>query len=195
MRVFRFVSCVVILSLWALPVSVRAELPSNNTSVQPADALNGLVLAPLDPVPAPASVNVITVRSSSNAPIPGATVEVIVSSANSLCAATVMTGVTDALGEVTITLGGGGCSNGTALSGLIKANSVTVRSYDNVKSPDFDGAGGDLVVNLSDLVDFSNEFLGSAPSDCHDYDNNSSTDLSDLIIFSPTFVNPNSCEP
>ncbi len=173
-----------------------ADVPvSANCEAQPADALNGLVLAPLDPTPVPASINTITVRNGSNSPIASAGVEVIVSSSNILCGATVLTGTTDAAGEVVITLGGGGCSHNTALSGLIKANGVTIRSFDNVKSPDYDGGAGDLVINLSDLVDFSNEFLGSATSDCHDYDNTGATDLSDLIIFSPTFVNPNSCTP
>jgi hypothetical protein len=186
--------------LWALVgvalcgSAALAEVPDPaNCTVQPADALNGLVLAPLDPTPLPATVNTITVRNSANAPIASANVTVEVSANNSLCASTVLAGTTNGSGVTVITLGGGGCAHNVTLSGLVKANGVTIRAYENVKSPDYDGASGDLQVNLADLVKFSNEFLGSDPAECHDYDNATGTDLGDLIIFSPAFVNPNSC--
>ena len=41
---------------------------------------------------------------------------------------------------------------------------------------------------IAELVQFSAEFLGNGPAVCHDYDNNGTTDLGDLIIFSPAFV-------
>ena len=172
----------------------NANIPDPaNSTVQPSDALDGMIVAPLNPTPLPATVNTINVRNNVNAPISGAAVTVEFSGAINLCAATVLAGVTDASGNVVLTLGGGGCANNIALSGVVKANGVTIRSYPNVKSPDYDGAGGDLVINLSDLVIFSNEFLGSIPAECHDYDNNGSTNLADLVIFSPGFVAPNSC--
>jgi hypothetical protein len=172
----------------------HAAIPSpGNCEVHPADDLNGLVVAPLDPAALPATINTITVRNNVNAPIENSAVTVEFSGAINVCAATVLAGVSNAAGQVVLTLGGGGCANNVALSGVVKASGVTIRSYANVKSPDYDGAGGDKVVNLSDLVIFSNEFLGSVPAECHDYDNNGSTNLADLVIFSPAFVNPNSC--
>jgi hypothetical protein len=171
-----------------------AEVPdAGKCSVLPADNLNGLVLAPNLPAPIPASINQITVRNSSNNPISNASVVITLGAGNVLCGTTVLTGTTNASGQVTITLGGGGCEHNTPLSGIVKANGVTIRSYSNVKSPDFDGAGGNRTVQLGDLISFSNQFLGTDPSECHDYDNDGNTGLGDLIIFSPTFTNPNSC--
>lgn len=164
-----------------------------NCSVQPADALNGIVVAPLDPTPLASTVNTINVRNSANDPIVGAAVTVEFSASINLCAATVLSGTTNASGDVVLTFGGGGCASNVPGSGVVKANGQTIRSYANVKSPDYDGSGGDLIINLSDLVPFSSEFLGSLPAGCHDYDNNSVTNLADLVLFSAAFTAPNSC--
>jgi hypothetical protein len=179
----------------ALTSSVAfADVPDqSNCEVSPADALNGLVFCPLLPAAIPASVNLITVRNSSNNPIPNASVVVTVTGTTTLCSATVLTGTTNASGQVTLTLGGGGCAHNVALSGIIKANGVTIRSYSNVKSPDYDGASGSLLVDLSDFISFKDQFLDAAPNECHDYDNNGDTDLGDLIIFSAPFNAGNSC--
>ena len=172
----------------------QANIPDPaNCSVTPADALDGLVVAPLSPSALAATINTINVRNEANNPIAGANVTVEFSGTINLCSATVTSGTTDANGDVVITLGGGGCAHMVALSGVIKANGLSIRNYDNVKSPDYDGASGDLTVNLSDLVVFSAEFLGSNPAECHDYDNNGATNLGDLVVFSPAFVNPNTC--
>jgi len=165
-------------------------------TVDPADALDGLFLAPSSPAPVAASVNTITVRNGSNNVIPNAAVVVTLTASNTVCGSTVLTGTTDAAGQVTLTLGGGGCVDDVPLSGVVKANGITIRAYENVKSPDFDGAGGDLVINLGDLVSFAGEFLGPAGSGtCHDYNNDNTTGLPELVLFGPTFTTPNSCTP
>jgi hypothetical protein len=161
--------------------------------VQPSDALNGSVLCPQSPFPIPSSINTITVRNSSNVPIPNASVVWQFTALNNICPTTVLTGNTNGIGELTLTLGGGGCAHNVPSASVVKANGVTIRAYSNAKSPDYDGASGDGVVNLADLIKFSNEFLGVDPSECHDYDNNGDTNLGDLIIFSTPFVNSNSC--
>lgn len=158
-------------------------------TVIPCDALNGVLLAPEGLA---ANQVEITVRNLSGDPVPNATVKVEFAPALSLCSGTVLTAVTDTQGQAFFTLTGGGCRTEPA-SCVIKVNNQTGRSYENVKSPDFDGSGADLNVNLSDLIDFSNQFLGSAPADCHDYDNNGSTDLSDLVIFSAAFTMGQHC--
>ncbi len=160
--------------------------------VEPADALNGLVLAPDLPTPVPASVIDIYVRNASNNPMAQAGVEVRLEDGIVLCSSTVLTGTTDANGYLRLTLAGSGCLDDQSLSGVIKANGVTIRNYRNVKSPDYDGGGGDRVVDLADLISFSGEFL-EGQGGCHDYDDDGTTDLGDLIIFSPTFVNGNNC--
>jgi hypothetical protein len=173
-----------------------AEVPDPQfCEVVPADNLGGLVLCPDVPAPIPSTINTITVRNSSNNPIANASVVVTIAASHFICGSTVLTGTTDGAGEVVITLGGGGCSHNVPLSGLVKAQGVTIRDFSNVKSPDYDGASGDGLVNLTDLVPFSAEFTDAAPNECHDYDNNGDTALPDLVIFSLPFSNPNSCAP
>jgi hypothetical protein len=161
--------------------------------VTPADALNGLVLAPNLPSYIPASINVVTVKNNANAPISGASVVLTLGASNVLCGSTILTGTTNGSGQTTISLGGGGCAHNIALSAIVKANGVTIRSYSNSKSPDYDGAGGNLSVTLADFVKFSREFLDTDPAECHDYDNNGNCGIEDLITFGPTFTNPNTC--
>lgn len=173
-----------------------ADVPDPSfCTVIPADNLNGLVLAPNLPSYIPASINVVTVKNNTNAPISGAAVVLTLGANNTLCGSTVLTGTTNGSGQTTLSLGGGGCAHNIALSGILKANGVTIRSFANVKSPDYDGAAGNLSVQLADLIKFSNEFLDVDVNQCHDYDNDANTGLSDLIVFSPTFTNPNSCTP
>ena len=164
-----------------------------NVTVTPCDDLDGMVFSPDQPHPIPASEIEVIVRNSANQPIVGASVVVEVGAANPVCPDAVLVAVTDDLGRAYLTLAGGGCRENQPLSGIIEANGVTIRAYENVKSPDSDGAGGDLQVNLADLVAFSNEFRGSAPAACHDYDNNGESNLGDLVIFSPAFVSGNHC--
>lgn len=169
-------------------------------SVQPSDALNGAVLgpdeegaAPFGHVPLPASINTIIVRNGDNNPINQAVVTVSFTALSVVCDDAVLTATTDAAGECTITLAGGGCAHLVPSAAVFKANGVTIRDYENAKSPDYDGGGGNFSVNLADLIQFSNEFLNSAPNECHDYDNTGEVTLPDLIIFSPPFLGSNVC--
>ena len=168
--------------------------PMPIVSVDPCDDLDGMVLAPYDSEPIPATRVEVVLHDESDHPIADATITVEFDSDHPLCANGVLEAVTDSEGRAYLTLAGGGCTDGASLAGVIKANGVTIRAYTNVKSPDFDGAGGDLEVDLRDLITFSNAFLGRSPG-CHDYDNNGVTDLADLVIFSPAFVGSNHCAP
>ncbi len=193
----------VLASFLTLGASVTADagdLPVAIAEVYPADALNGLVFGPNLPEPLPASQLSIFVHNSSNQPLPGFSVELIVlQSGINLCPGSVLTTEilltteTDDDGWAYFELAGGGCIHDTNLSATIKVNGVSVANYDNVKSPDFDGASGDGRVDLSDLVDFTGGFLDGSGGLCHDYDNDGAVTLSDLIIFSPAFVAPNHC--
>lgn len=165
-----------------------AGIPEPCCDVTPWDQLNGIFLAPTDGAIPPAAVGHIIVRNSDCIPIANASVVVNLGSNNVLCGSAVLTGTTNASGEVDIIARGGGCAHSIALAGVIKANGVTIRAYSNVKSPDFNGGGGDLRVDLSDLTVFANEFLGNTPARCHDYDNNAATGLSDLILFSAAYT-------
>jgi hypothetical protein len=171
-----------------------ADIPDPNFSeVQPADALNGAYLAPDSPDAVAQSINTITVKNQANLPIADATVTVEFTTSNQLCPLAVLSGTTDSLGEVTITLAGGGCAHLQPSACVVKANGVGFRFYEHAKSSDYDGAGGDGFVNLPDLISFSNEFLDVTPNECHDYDNNGNTGLTDLIPFATAFLGPNEC--
>lgn len=164
--------------------------------VVPGDNLGpngGLICAPLLPSVIPATVNTITVKNGAGNPIANANVVVLLGAANPACNAAVLSGTTNASGVVTITIGAGGCSHLVPGSGVIKANGVTIRSYGNVKGPDFDGAAGNKTVNLSDLVEFANQFNGIDPATCHDYDNDVDCDIADLVIFGAGFSGANNC--
>ncbi|MEZ4654661.1 MAG: hypothetical protein R3E12_14025 [Candidatus Eisenbacteria bacterium] len=187
-----------LISLFAGSALARAEIPSGNVTVVPSDLLEGLVFCPSVSAPSPASVNTITVRNDANMPIAGAEVELLPfgATAENLCSGTVLTGTTNAAGQVVLTLAGGGlCVDDIYYSAAIRVWGFTVRAYRNIKSLDFDGASGNLRVDLQDLTQFSAEFLDNVPNVCHDYDNNGNTGLEDVIIFGPAFTRASSCSP
>ena len=160
-------------------------------SVEPADDLGGLFLVPSE-APPPASQILVTVRNGSNNIIPDAVVSVTLTERNVVCGSTILSGVTNSAGQVTLLLKGGGCAHQIPLSGLIKANGLTIRAYENVKSPD---TNGDLKVDIRDLVMFSREFLEADPAECHDYNNDGVTGLPELVLFGGVFTSAVSCSP
>jgi hypothetical protein len=93
-------------------------------------------------------------------------------------------------GRVILDFAAGGCIPETDHACVIRAEGVVIRDFRNVKSPDFDGAGGNHVVDLSDLEEFNRE-RGSGG--CHDYDNNGVVDLRDLVIFASGFSPGHHC--
>lgn len=163
-----------------------------NCSVIPCDVIGGIVLAPDVPGAAPASIVEVTVRDNAGNPMVGVVVSCDILAPAGLCPTAVRIGTTDAAGQATLRLYGGGCQAEMS-AGVVRANGIAIRRYEDVKSPDFDGAGSDLQVNLADLLAFSAEFLGQSPAGCHDYDNSGGTTLSDLVIFSPLFAASNHC--
>ena len=158
--------------------------------VNPADAMSGLFACPDGPTPIVASVIEVFVRDNCDFPMQNAAVFIELTDANNLCGGAVLSGTADQNGRVELVLSAGGCSHEQSLSGVIKANGLTIRNYANAKSPDSDGNG---VVELTDLIAFSNEFLDVDPSVCHDYDNDGNTGLSDLVLFSPAFLGRSHC--
>ena len=159
-------------------------------SVTPCDGLGGVVLVPDLLTIAPAADIHVNVRNESNAPIMGWRVDCVFA-AGTPCPSAVLSGVTDSNGDVSFRFTGGGCIDQTSVVRIDVSSTehvYPIRSFDVVKSPDFDGASGDGIVNVADLVTFSSEFLGTSPAGCHDYDNTGETDLGDLVIFSPAFA-------
>lgn len=175
--------------LLSIAPPAQAGIPDPSCpKVHPADELNGMLVAPNSPSTLDASILTIELRDVWRCePVPDAAVVVYLTSLNPACPGAVLTGTTNAQGITTITVAAGGCADGVAGAGVIKANGVTIRSYVNVKSPDWDGARSDGVVNLADLISFAQQFNGIVPAECHDYTNDGVCDLSDLTIFGPAF--------
>lgn len=173
---------------------VLADVPDPaQCSVTPSDALNGVIVCPNIPSALTESINTITVKNSSGAPIANASTVVLLTASNPACPAALLTGTTNASGVVTITIAASGCADGIPSACVVKANGVTIRSFVNAKSPDYDGAGGNGLVNLSDLIAFANEFNGINVPGCHDYTNDNLTNLSDLIPFGAAFSTAKHC--
>lgn len=161
-------------------------------NVNPCDALNGVILCPDTPNPIPTTLVDVVVRNFAGNPIPGAFVEMTFHHpAILLCQGAVLSGITNAAGQVQLRTAGGGCAAGVPNAAQIRANGVLIRSYSNVKSPDWDGVQADLVVDAADQAFFSNCFVGYCP--CADYNNSGAMELADLALFQTPFSNNNQC--
>jgi hypothetical protein len=170
---------------------VRADEPEPlDVTVEPWDSMFGAFFAP---TVLPGNTVHAVVRNAQGTPIANAHVVIEVSPAIERCDGAVLVGITNSQGEVDITALGGGCAHQIPLSAVMKVSGVTVRVYSDVKSPDFDGSAANRTVSVADLVAFANEFGGRTPSGCHDYNNNGSTGLEDLILFAPAFITGSAC--
>lgn len=156
--------------------------------VHPADELEGVVLAPSDPQPIPASVLTILVRDLNYDPVPNAVVVVELHWELRLCEGSELTKLTNEDGIAMIALTGGGCLQQIPSACMIRANGVAIREYRNAKSPDFDGRDPSGRVDLADLVAFIQG------GECHDYNNDDLVNLSDLVIFASGFSPQHSCQ-
>jgi hypothetical protein len=187
----KLLSALFVLALCSSVAFATVPDPSKCTVV-PADNLVGVVTCPDSPGPITATVYTVTVKNSAGNPINNASVafEFPVPTNIKNCTTANNTGTTNTSGIAVITLRGGGCqvTSGSVYACLVKANGVVIRSYYNAKSPDYDGAGPNGTVNLQDLLAFRNPVVG-----CHDYDNNSSMNLSDTLIFAPAYSPQHTC--
>jgi hypothetical protein len=152
-------------------------------SVDPCDNLNGMIICPYTTVGIANAEFTVNVRNNDNLPIPGAFVEIefLLPGNQWFCTNAVTTGMTDAAGNVTFNISAGGCVDGVEAV-KVWANNVRLRTYNYVKSPDYDGATGDGDVGITDLSFFGVQFVNAAPG-CTDYDNTGATGLTDLTTF------------
>ncbi len=172
----------VIGGLWFLVGIAGATLPDPWTcSVGPCDEFGGMITYP-DPVPGGAAEFTCIIRNFDYDPIPDAYVEIhlMVPSDHLICPEADLHGTTDAVGSITVNITAGGCTTGLDAVEII-ANGMYIRHYQNLKSPDFDGAssGG---VDLGDYIVFGGDFSAGAPG-CHDYFNDGACELGDFIVF------------
>ncbi|MCK4304429.1 MAG: hypothetical protein KAY24_09350 [Candidatus Eisenbacteria sp.] len=161
---------------------VNATVPDpDNCAVDPCDTIGGLIIYPDPVIPGFASFTA-NVRNADNDPIPDAFVEIIFGMPGDLyleCPDLVLTGTTDVNGNVTFDVSAGGCSVG-ANAAKIRANGVDIRTYENVKSPDYAGVA-DGNVDLDDFIPFGSAM--GVTGGCTDYFNDGMTGLEEFIVF------------
>lgn len=164
-----------------------------NCSVVPCDTYDGLITCPYEGTPPPPIVFTVNVRNGDNDPIPNAFVEIFfgVPGNHCFCASVVLTGTTDANGNVEFAIAAGGCTTEAAYAVTIMANNVPIREYPNSKSPDYDGSS-DCQVALTDLTVFGGVYGGPGPH-CMDFDSANGVDLVDFTIFGLCWAR--SCTP
>lgn len=152
-------------------------------SVEPCDTIDGIIISPYSGAAPTVIEFTANVRNSNNDPIPNAFVELVFGTPGNhfFCTSAVLTGTTDANGDVSFAVAAGGCTMG-ANAVKIRANNVDIRTYENVKSPDFDGVAGNGQVVLADFTTFGNAYVTGAPG-CTDYFNDGSTSLGDFSAF------------
>jgi hypothetical protein len=132
----------------------------------------------------------VTIKNNQCVPIEHAAVEILIAGGEKtrLCGDAVNVQYTDAAGVATFNIPGGGCVKGRDAI-LIRANGVTVRSFESVVSPDY--AGWDntgvpnrwsLSVSVVDFAAFATA-VHNGGSSCHDYDNNGTTGATDMSVF------------
>ncbi len=162
--------------------AANATVPDGDLcSVSPCDSYQGVIMYP-QPNAAGAAEFVVNVRNGDDEPIPNAFVELIFSTPGNhlLCTDAVISGTTDASGNITFAISGGGCTIGTDAL-IIRANGVDIRGYDTIKSPDWaPGANGN--VDIGDFINFGVQLAASAPG-CTDYYNDGATGLGSFIVF------------
>lgn len=169
-----------------------------NCIVLPCDNLGpvgvgGVVLCPGTPAPIPASLVTMTIKNAAGNVIPGAVIQVTFGSPLIVACAPGLpwNGTANGSGVWTKNFNGGGCFNG-ANACVITANGVIIRTYVNVKSPDWNGGVGDLQVITNDFSNFVAAYVPGAAG-CHDYDNNGTTNLADFVIFAGGFSPSHVC--
>jgi len=130
---------------------------------------------------------VVTVRDSDGNPWPNALVEILIHEAagHVLCPGADLDGSTNAAGQVTFRIPMGGCTLDGPAHIDITANTVVIRHYERIVSPDVAG-GADGRVGLVDFVYFGNGF-GNNSLPCTDYNNDGETSLADFTIFAACF--------
>lgn len=183
---------VVMVGLISLGIA-NATIPDETLStVLPCDTFLGMITCPdhvggmLDPLPS-CDFTVTAVNGQGN-PIPDAFVEILFGTPgnHTFCPTGILTGTTDANGQLVMNIGAGGCTV-SATAVRVRVNNTVIRTYENVKSADYDGSGPDGSVALGDFVYFANRYNVGAPG-CTDFFNNGQTDLPDFVLFAASYA-------
>ncbi len=185
----RSTACLVICGLLCLCGTLaRAAIPDpEDCSVEPCDTIDSVTLCPHRDDPGEYFAINVHLADHGHSPIPYARVEVILGYPNAhyVCPAAQFVYYADANGDARLTLPVGGCVLGEAGAFVIRVEGVDIRSYGDVRSPDFDGSQGDGQVTLADFMAFGAERRSCSGEDCcFDFNNNGVMELADQVVFS-----------
>jgi hypothetical protein len=192
------------LCLLLVTAPVRSQdTPDPSNCYCTLDETQRLLLIPGGPSPPPDgpwaplhySAFSVEVRNAQGEPISDAVVEILVAGQDDwttcICANQDLVKTTDPNGYVSFNIAGGGCRKHRPDGCVIRANDIIIRTYDAVMSPDYwayDDYGRpgycSWTVNPHDLAGFVGAYHGGGgPASCHDYNNDGTTDPTDLGIF------------
>jgi hypothetical protein len=172
-------------------------------SVIPCDNLGppgegGVVVCPGTPTCIPAAFVTLTARNTAGNVIPNALVTVSFGAMPPIAGCPTpdlppWDGQCDGNGVWSKCFNAGGCLS-AANACQIVVNTVPIRNYVNVKSPDWNGGAAGLTVDGGDFSNFLSFFQPpSQPGGCHDYDNDGDTDLGDFVIFAGAISPAHGC--
>lgn len=190
MKIVVLVLLAVALGGWA---TAQAQ-PSAVMSSCSLDARGRLLLIPDGLGDVTAASFTVTVRDAMGIPIVGSLVTVDVGGQvegmTRICSGQLLTDATGPGGIAAFNIGGGGCYKGPTAVRIV-ADSVPLRSYGAVMSPDYtgtDNAGlagrASLTVDPLDLAAFVAAYQGGVgPASCHDYNNDGWVGVADLAVF------------
>jgi hypothetical protein len=162
-------------------------------SVEPWDTYGKAFVSPGDQ--SGSDTVAVTVYDDFGRPLWNGPVEIDVTDCSNLCVDTPVDGLrgfTDAAGLVVLDPRVGGCDSCAV---LVKANGSTIRKYNRIASPDWDGSWADGRVDFADSSFFYTALGSTGP--CGDYDGNGTVGLSDLLIFVSTLntdINTTLCQ-
>jgi len=183
---------VVMVGLISLGIA-NATIPDEDLcTVLPCDTFSGMVTSPdhMGGVlnPPDATEFTVTAVNGQGGVIPDAYVEILFGTPGNheFCPTAVLTGTTDAGGQLVMNIGAGGCTTG-ASAVRVRVNNVVIRTWQNVKSADYDGAGPDGTVGLGDFVFFAGQY-NSGAAGCTDFFNDGVTNLGDFVFFAACYA-------
>lgn len=176
-----------LLALLALVGTVSASVPDPDyCTVSPMDNMPVPRLIGIPAGTAQAGANLtVHVAAFGGDPIPDALVEVYINGQCDdlcLCTGVVLTGYTNAQGNVTINGRFGGCCTEPS-SCIVIAEGTNIRDCDVIVSPDYDGAAGNCATSGTDFVFFGQNWGVASGVVCADYTGDGACSGVDFVTF------------
>jgi hypothetical protein len=183
--------------VFAFVGTAAADIPDEeNSSCEPWDTNGCAFITPGLPSEGKSAIDCITVnvRNSDNDPIEGVQVDINFSNCTGLCwcdPPMESSGLTGPDGTTVICFSGGGCEQCTV---IVRADGVTICTYQDVRSTDWDGSACDGIVGGSDFAFFATAFKVTQDP-CADYNCDGSVGGIDFSMFAISFSAGDACPP